>query len=88
MLKVRYDLSFWMAYSLDSAMTQWVNNPLINTVVIFLLFQEHVHTLKASGNTKLYDALQLGMLELGKVKKKFPDCKIRILCLTDGDDVG
>ena len=76
-----------MAYSLDSAMTwQYANNPLIDTV--FLLFQEHVHTLKASGNTKLYDALQLGMLELGKVKKKFPDCKLRILCLTDGEDVG
>lgn len=47
-----------------------------------------MHTLKASGNTKLYDALQLGMLELDKVKKKFPDCKLRILCLTDGEDVG
>lgn len=77
-----------MAYSLDSAMIQQVNNPFIDTVVIFLLFQEHVHTLKASGRTKLYDALQLGMLELDKVKKKFPDCKLRILCLTDGEDVG
>nr|XP_046236009.1 uncharacterized protein LOC124054273 isoform X2 [Scatophagus argus] len=50
-------------------------------------FKEHVHTLKASGRTKLYDALQHGMLELEKVKK-FPDCKRRILCLTDGNDVG
>ncbi|XP_030286797.1 uncharacterized protein LOC115589785 isoform X1 [Sparus aurata] len=51
-------------------------------------FKEHVHTLKASGRTKLYDALQLGMLELDKVKTKFPDCNLRILCLTDGHDVG
>ncbi|KAI3375976.1 hypothetical protein L3Q82_016513 [Scortum barcoo] len=50
-------------------------------------FKEHVHTLEANGRTKLYDALQHGMLELEKVKK-FPDCKRRILCLTDGCDVG
>ncbi|XP_068569296.1 uncharacterized protein [Cebidichthys violaceus] len=50
-------------------------------------FKEHVHTLKASGRTQLYDALHHGMLELEKVKK-FPDCKLRILCLTDGNDVG
>ncbi|XP_050934923.1 uncharacterized protein LOC108900307 isoform X3 [Lates calcarifer] len=28
------------------------------------------------------------MLELEKVKSKFPDCRLRILCLTDGHDVG
>ncbi|XP_067467653.1 uncharacterized protein [Thunnus thynnus] len=51
-------------------------------------FKEHVHTLKATGQTRLYDALQHGMLELDKVKKKFPDCRLRILCLTDGNDYG
>lgn len=50
-------------------------------------FKEHVRTLKASGRTKLYDALHHAMLELDKVKK-FQDCKLRILCLTDGQDVG
>ncbi|XP_070849418.1 uncharacterized protein [Chaetodon trifascialis] len=50
-------------------------------------FKEQVHTLTAAGRTKLYDALHHGMLELEKVKK-FPDCKRRILCLTDGHDVG
>uniref|UniRef100_A0A8C4GUV3 UBC core domain-containing protein n=1 Tax=Dicentrarchus labrax TaxID=13489 RepID=A0A8C4GUV3_DICLA len=35
----------------------------------------------------MYDALHHGMLELEKVKK-FPDCKRRILCLTDGKDFG
>lgn len=50
-------------------------------------FKEHVHTLTAAGRTLLYDALQHGLLELEKVKK-FPDCKLRILCLTDGHDVG
>ncbi|KAM9335949.1 uncharacterized protein ABDE67_020945 [Symphorus nematophorus] len=50
-------------------------------------FKENVQTLKPSGRTKLYDALHQAMLELEKVKK-FPDCKLRILCLTDGCDVG
>ncbi|XP_029370788.1 uncharacterized protein LOC115051509 [Echeneis naucrates] len=50
-------------------------------------FKEHVHTLKPSGNTKLYDALLHGKHELEKVKKDFPDCRLRILCLTDGNDV-
>ncbi|KAG7245251.1 hypothetical protein INR49_023824 [Caranx melampygus] len=51
-------------------------------------FKEHVHTLQAAGHTKLYDALQHGMLELEKVKREFPDCRLRILCLTDGYDIG
>ncbi|KAM4539735.1 uncharacterized protein PAE49_020507 [Odontesthes bonariensis] len=51
-------------------------------------FKESVRTLEASGRTKLYDALQHGKLELEKVKSKFPDCRLRILCLTDGNDFG
>ncbi|KAF3707745.1 Ubiquitin-conjugating enzyme E2 E2 [Channa argus] len=51
-------------------------------------FKEKVHTLEAAGRTQLYDALQQGVFELGKVKEKFPDCRLRILCLTDGQDVG
>ncbi|XP_032381438.1 uncharacterized protein LOC116695341 isoform X2 [Etheostoma spectabile] len=50
-------------------------------------FKEQVRTLNATGATKLYDALQHGILELEKAKK-FEDCKLRILCLTDGNDVG
>lgn len=51
-------------------------------------FKDCVQTLRASGQTLLYDALQHGRLELEKVKTKFPDCILRILCLTDGNDVG
>ncbi|KAK2830062.1 hypothetical protein Q5P01_017993 [Channa striata] len=51
-------------------------------------FKEKVHTLEASGRTMLYDALQYGVIELGKVKEKFPNCRLRILCLTDGEDFG
>nr|XP_020470594.1 uncharacterized protein LOC109968581 [Monopterus albus] len=51
-------------------------------------FKEKVHTLETTGRTMLYNALQHGMLELEKVKMKFPECRRRILCLTDGNDVG
>lgn len=51
-------------------------------------FKESVQTLEASGCTLLYDALRHGRRELEKVKTKFPDCILRILCLTDGNDAG
>ncbi|XP_038158603.1 uncharacterized protein LOC119794911 [Cyprinodon tularosa] len=51
-------------------------------------FKEHIRNLKPSGRTLLYDALEHGRLELEEVKKKFPECRLRILCLTDGNDVG
>ncbi|XP_034558437.1 uncharacterized protein LOC117826466 isoform X2 [Notolabrus celidotus] len=51
-------------------------------------FKEHVRTIKASGCTLLYDALRRGASELEKVKKRFPDCRLHIMCLTDGNDSG
>uniref|UniRef100_A0A8C7KYJ2 Uncharacterized protein n=1 Tax=Oncorhynchus kisutch TaxID=8019 RepID=A0A8C7KYJ2_ONCKI len=51
-------------------------------------FKEHIHNLKANGRTVLYDALNHGTSELEKVGKQFPDCRLRIICLTDGNDVG
>ncbi|MBN3296992.1 MAD4 protein, partial [Amia calva] len=51
-------------------------------------FKEYINSLKSSGNTPLYDGLDFGISELGKIKEQFPDCKLRILCLTDGQDVG
>ncbi|KAM8898190.1 uncharacterized protein AB9W97_009226 [Spinachia spinachia] len=50
-------------------------------------FKEHVRELQARGQTRLYGALHCGMHELKNVEK-FPDCRRRILCLTDGNDVG
>uniref|UniRef100_A0A4W5S1H4 UBC core domain-containing protein n=1 Tax=Hucho hucho TaxID=62062 RepID=A0A4W5S1H4_9TELE len=49
---------------------------------------EHIHNLIANGCTVLYDALNHGISELEKVGKKFPDCRLRIICLTDGNDFG
>ncbi|XP_028986610.1 uncharacterized protein LOC114843928 [Betta splendens] len=51
-------------------------------------FKEHVRSLEPNGCTLLYDALRRGVLELEKVKGKFPDCRLRIVCLTDGNDSG
>ncbi|XP_013986856.2 uncharacterized protein isoform X2 [Salmo salar] len=50
-------------------------------------FKEHIHNLKANGRTALYDALNHGISELEKVGQQFPDCRLRIICLTDGNDV-
>ncbi|KAM7400412.1 hypothetical protein PAMA_004886 [Pampus argenteus] len=52
------------------------------------VFKERIRTLEPSGCTLLYDALRRGMSELEKVKIKFPDCRLRIMCLTDGNDSG
>ncbi|KAM4605247.1 uncharacterized protein ACJ7VT_017521 [Polymixia lowei] len=49
---------------------------------------DHVRSLQADGCTVLYDALQHGASELEKVKTRFPDCRLRIICLTDGNDAG
>ncbi|KAM3604716.1 uncharacterized protein V6R79_015353 [Siganus canaliculatus] len=51
-------------------------------------FKEHIRNLESSGCTLLYDALRRGASELEKVKTRFPDCRLRILCLTDGNDSG
>ncbi|XP_042170117.1 uncharacterized protein LOC112249387 isoform X2 [Oncorhynchus tshawytscha] len=51
-------------------------------------FKEHVHSLEANGCTVLYDALKRGMSQLKQVGEQFPDCRLRIICLTDGKDDG
>ncbi|CAJ1072792.1 uncharacterized protein LOC123972839 [Xyrichtys novacula] len=51
-------------------------------------FKEHIRNIEASGCTLLYDALRRGASELEKVKARFPDCRLHIMCLTDGNDSG
>ncbi|XP_035280092.1 uncharacterized protein LOC118230826 isoform X2 [Anguilla anguilla] len=51
-------------------------------------FTNYVDQLEAQGNTPLYDALILGLSELQNIKKCFPNCRLRMLCLTDGHDQG
>ncbi|XP_030218753.1 uncharacterized protein LOC115548347 isoform X1 [Gadus morhua] len=51
-------------------------------------FKAHLRELRPSGSTLLYDALKRGVKELNKVKEMFPQCRLRIICLTDGNDLG
>nr|XP_015194702.1 PREDICTED: uncharacterized protein LOC107075993 [Lepisosteus oculatus] len=55
---------------------------------IFETFKEYIDNLEAKGCTKLYDALDYSIKELKGIKQQFPECSLRILCLTDGNDVG
>ncbi|XP_056442131.1 uncharacterized protein LOC130379374 isoform X2 [Gadus chalcogrammus] len=52
------------------------------------VFKEHLRDLKLRRKTVLYDALQHGVNEMEAVKKRFPECRLRIICLTDGQDFG
>ncbi|KAM6919292.1 uncharacterized protein FYW49_008813 [Xenentodon cancila] len=51
-------------------------------------FKVQLRNIEASGCTLLYDTLRRGACELEKVKTRFPECRLRIMCLTDGNDSG
>ncbi|KAL2091999.1 hypothetical protein ACEWY4_011797 [Coilia grayii] len=51
-------------------------------------FKEYVHSLTAKTGTLLYDALDQSVSELTKIKARFPDCLLRVICLSDGKDFG
>ncbi|XP_042587176.1 uncharacterized protein LOC109055439 [Cyprinus carpio] len=79
-----------MAYDLEHVICLVVFNKTVKTVLEFTenleTFKEQVHAIEASGCTRLYDALVLGISEFDNIKKRFPACRCRILCLTDGND--
>ncbi|XP_066523700.1 uncharacterized protein [Hoplias malabaricus] len=81
-----------MAYNFDHVICLVKFDSKVTTLHTFTenleTFKEHVHGLTAVGRTLLYDALNHGSDELNKVKERFPDCRCRILCLTDGNDYG
>jgi len=52
----------------------------------FEAFKEHVQDVKATGDTKLYDALQAAAEHLVAFKTQHAETRLRILCLTDGQD--
>ncbi|KAA0715789.1 hypothetical protein E1301_Tti013876 [Triplophysa tibetana] len=79
-----------MAYDLPHVICLVKFNTDVETILDFTenleTFKEQVHGIEASGYTRLYDALLHGISELEKVKQRFPACRCRILCLTDGND--
>jgi Mg-chelatase subunit ChlD len=49
-------------------------------------FNRLISGAQARGSTKLYDSIVLAANNLILFSKKYPDCKLRILALTDGED--
>jgi len=52
----------------------------------FDVFKTHVNDAQPEGTTALYNALWKGSNLLKEYQQTYPDCKLRMLCLTDGDD--
>ncbi|XP_067223290.1 uncharacterized protein [Chanodichthys erythropterus] len=81
-----------MAYNFDQVICLVKFDSVVKTLHTFTetveTFKEYVHGLQANGRTVLYDALNHGCQELKHIRERFPDCKCRIICLTDGNDVG
>lgn len=40
------------------------------------------------GSTLMYDAIVKAIVSLNNFKKRYPDCLLRIVALTDGEDTG
>ena len=55
---------------------------------LFNEFEAHVEKIVASGNTRLFDALQDAGQRLVEFRREHPAARLRILCLTDGEDTG
>lgn len=53
---------------------------------LFSPFRDHVDDADSRGATKLYDALGVAADELQLVRAKHPDCILRIVALSDGQD--
>jgi Mg-chelatase subunit ChlD len=47
-------------------------------------FNRLISSANPRGSTKLYDSIVLAADQLVAFKKRYPDCKLRILALTDG----
>ncbi|XP_016407679.1 uncharacterized protein LOC107739942 isoform X2 [Sinocyclocheilus rhinocerous] len=79
-----------MSYDFQHVICLVMFNDKVKTLLKFTenleTFKEQVHAIEASGYTRLYDALVRGISELDNIKKSFPACRCRILCLTDGND--
>lgn len=51
-------------------------------------FNRLVSKAKPRGSTLMYDAIVKAVSSLKELKAKYPDCLLRILALTDGEDTG
>ena len=53
---------------------------------LFERFKQKVDIVTAEGRTKLYDAIIEGIRQLTEFMERYPGCRKRIICLTDGED--
>jgi ubiquitin-protein ligase/ubiquitin/uncharacterized protein YegL len=53
---------------------------------LFEVFRDEIEECDASGETALYDALDEAADALAEFKEEYPECKLRIIVLSDGDD--
>eukprot|EP01122_Echinamoeba_exundans_P010759 TRINITY_DN4093_c0_g2_i1.p1 TRINITY_DN4093_c0_g2~~TRINITY_DN4093_c0_g2_i1.p1 ORF type:complete len:1407 (+),score=400.37 TRINITY_DN4093_c0_g2_i1:146-4366(+) len=53
---------------------------------LFEVFRDEIEECEASGETALYDALDEAVDALSEFKQQYPECKLRIIVLSDGDD--
>ena len=51
-------------------------------------FNRLVSAAKPRSTTRLYDSIVSAVNQLKNFRSKYPDCVMRILALTDGEDVG
>ncbi|THH31004.1 hypothetical protein EUX98_g3179 [Antrodiella citrinella] len=51
-------------------------------------FRTAVQNVEASGDTPLYDSLSTSLTMLSSFKRDHPSARLRIICLTDGEDIG
>ena len=51
-------------------------------------FKHYIDTAKANGTTLLYDSIIYAVEKLNLFRVRYPNCTKRIICLTDGEDIG
>jgi ubiquitin-protein ligase len=49
-------------------------------------FRHHLNNMKATGDTAVWDSIALAMDQLQQYASKYPKSKLRIICISDGED--
>ena len=79
-----------MAYNLHNVigLTLFATDIKVHSRVteLFERFKQKVDIVAAEGRTKLYDAIVEGIRQLSEFIARYPECRKRIICLTDGED--
>lgn len=81
-----------IAYKLKLAISLIIFNDKIQTVCQFTerfrSFKSHVELCNPNSSTRLYDAIICATEQLTKLAEKYPNILKRVICFSDGEDVG